>query len=104
MITEFIHTPLLRKPSAWLPLVLSLSALLFILAYVATFGVQAPAAQQDEGTPARIFQLLMVVQLPMMLYFGLRWLPQQPRQTALILVAQVAVWFIPMLTILWLES
>lgn len=104
MITEFIHTPLLRKPSAWLPLALSLFALLFILAYVAMFGVQAPAAGQDEGTPARIFQLLMVVQLPIMLYFGLRWLPQQPKQIALILAAQVAVWFIPIFTILWFES
>lgn len=104
MLTKFIHDPLLKKPSAWLPLALSAAAFTLIWSYIAIFGITAPAAEQDEGAAARIFQLLMVAQLPIMVYFGLRWLPQQPKQTLLVLALQAAVWLVPILTIIWLES
>ena len=94
---------LIKQPSAWLPGAISLAALIFLLSYAAIFGV-ANQPGSDEGTPAHIFQLLMVLQLPIMAYFAIRWLPKQPKQSLLILAAQIILWFIPILTVLYLES
>ena len=92
---------LLRHPSAWIPLVMSLAALAFLLGYVAMFGI---VHQEDEGTPARIFQMIMVAQLPIIAYFGIRWLPKRPRQVLLILGLQAVAWIIPILAVIWFES
>lgn len=54
--------------------------------------------------PARIFQLLMVLQLPIIAYFAIRWLPKRPAQALLILALQAVAWIIPVATIIWLES
>lgn len=51
---------LLKKPSAFIPLLLSLTALGELLTYVAVFGI-ASQPQADEGAAARIFQLLIVL-------------------------------------------
>ena len=92
---------LLRHPSAWIPLVMSLAALAFLLGYVAMFGI---VHQEDEGTPARIFQMIMVAQLPIIAYFGIRSLPKRPRQVLLILGLQAVAWIIPILAVIWFES
>ena len=92
---------LFKQPSAWIPLAMSLAAMLLILGYVATFGI---THQTDEGAAARIFQLLMLVQLPIAAYFAFRWLPVRPKQSLLILALQAVAWIIPIATILWLES
>jgi hypothetical protein len=78
---------LLKKPSAFLPLAMSLGALATVLAYLALHG---PAPQPDEGAAAHIWQLLMAAQLPIVLYFALRWLPAARAQAAPILVLQIA--------------
>ena len=92
---------LFRQPSAWIPVVMSLTALAFLLSYVAIFGiVQHP----DEGTPARIFQLIMVAQLPSAAYFAFSWLPRRPMQALVVLALQAVAWMIPILTVIWLES
>ena len=92
---------LLKQPSAWIPLAMSLFALAFILGYVAIFGI---VRQPDEGTPARIFQLIMLAQLPIAAYFALKWLPKRPVQALLVLGLQAGAWLIPILTVMWLES
>jgi len=92
---------LLKQPSAWIPLVMSLAALALILGYVAIFGI---VHNTDEGTPAHIFQLLMVLQLPVVAYFGLKWLPKRPKQSLLVLVLHAVAWIIPVLAIIWFES
>lgn len=53
-------TPILRKPGAWIPLAISLAALVYVLVYAAVFGTGYHA---DERAPARIFQLLMLAVL-----------------------------------------
>jgi hypothetical protein len=68
---------------------------------VAIFGI---VRQPDEGAPARIFQLLMLAELPIVAYFGFKWLPRQPNEALLVLALQAAAWIIPVVTILWLES
>lgn len=90
-----------RQPSAWVPLLMSISALVMIVGYVATFGI---GHHQDEGAAARIFQLLMLAQLPMAAYFALKWLPRRPAQALLVLTMQAVGWMVPVLTIIWLES
>ena len=78
-------TTMLKRPSAVLPVVMSLAALATVLVYVAKYGV---VREPDEGTAAHIWQLLMAGQVPVIAFFATRWLPQAPRQTAYILALQ----------------
>ena len=92
---------LLKQPSAWIPLALSLAALALLLGYVAMFGI---VQHEDEGAPAHIFQILMVIQLPVIAYFAIKWLPKRTKQSILILALQVVAWIIPIVTVIWFES
>ena len=78
---------LIRQPSAFLPVAMSLAALIMTVSYLAAFGVVHEA---DENTPAHIFQLLMGGQLPIVAYFAIKWLPQAPRQAMIVLTVQAA--------------
>jgi hypothetical protein len=78
---------LLKHPSAFLPIGMSLSALAVVLGFLALNG---PAPQPDEGAAAHIWQILMALQAPVVLFFAVRWLPQSPRQAAPILALQAA--------------
>jgi hypothetical protein len=92
---------LFKKPSAWIPLAMSLAALTMILVYVAVFGI---VQHQDEGAPARIFQLIMAAQLPVMAYFAIKWLPKRTTPALVVLAAQTVAWVIPILTIVLFEG
>jgi len=92
---------LLKEPSAWIPIAISLLALTMILGYVAIFGI---VHNEDEGAPAHIFQLLMVLQLPIAAYFAFKWLPKRPIQALIVLALQAVAWIIPILAVIWLES
>lgn len=100
-MTNSENNSLFKQPGAWIPLSMSLAALVMILVYVAMFGI---VQNEDEGAPARIFQLIMLAQLPIAVYFAVRWLPKQPKQSILVLVVQAVAWIIPILTIIYLES
>jgi hypothetical protein len=76
---------ILKQPTAFLPLAMSLTALAVVLGSVAMFGVVHEA---DEGATAHIWQLLMAGQLPVLLFFAIRWLPRAPRQTLYVLALQ----------------
>jgi hypothetical protein len=80
-----MNVPSLKQPSAFLPVAMSLAALALVLGHAVIFGIVHEA---DEGTAAHIFQLLMVVQLPIIAYFALKWLPRAPRQALQILALQ----------------
>mgnify|MGYP003450675642 CR=1 FL=1 len=77
---------MLRRPSAYLPLCLSLGALSVVLAYLVVNGT---APQADEGAAAHIWQLLMAAQVPIIIYFALKWVPQSPKQGAVALALQL---------------
>jgi hypothetical protein len=77
---------LLKHPSAFLPLAMSLGALTTVLAFLAVHG---SAPQADEGTAAHLWQLLMAAQVPIVLFFAVRWVPQSPRQGLRILGVQL---------------
>ena len=92
---------LLKQPSAWIPLVMSLAALTLLLGYVAIFGI---VHNQDEGAPAHLFQLIMLAQLPVVAFFAIRWLPKRPKQSLLVLGLQALAWIVPILAVIWFES
>ena len=75
----------MREPSAFLPVAISCAALATVLVHLVRFGVVREA---DEGTAAHIFQLLMVVQLPIVASFAIKWLPRAPRQALVVLALQ----------------
>lgn len=94
-------TKLLKQPTAWIPLTMSLVAFLLVVVYVLLFGI---ARQEDEGAAAHIFQLLLVGQLPFMGYFALRWLPKKPKDAFIILIIQVIAGIIALAPIFILET
>lgn len=93
-------SPLLKRPSAFLPLAMSSAALATVLVHLALFGA---ARQADEGTAAHVWQLLMVGQAPIIAFFAIRWLPQTPRQTLPILALQVGAALAAMAPVLLLH-
>jgi hypothetical protein len=78
---------ILKHPSAFLPVAMSLGALATVLIFIALHGT---APQADEGAAAHIWQLLMAAQAPIVLFFTLKWVPQSPRHALPILTLQVA--------------
>lgn len=79
---------LLKQPSAYLPLAMALAALALVLGHFAMYG---NLHEVDEGTPAHLFQLLMVAQVPFVGYFAIKWLPQSPTQALQVLALWAAV-------------
>jgi hypothetical protein len=78
---------LLKKPSAFIPVAMSLAALATVLIHIILFGT---AREPDEGTAAHIFQLLLIVQLPLVAFFAIKWLPRFPKPSLLVLAPQAA--------------
>ncbi|MFN2195696.1 MAG: hypothetical protein ACK2UW_06190 [Anaerolineales bacterium] len=101
MKTNRPHFSLIRQSSAWLPLALSLAAMLLIASHVAVYGI---VHQADEETAARIFQIMMLIQLPIGAYFLFKWLPKQPKEALLILALQAILWLAAVASVIILES
>jgi hypothetical protein len=78
---------LTRKPSAFVPMLMSVTALALLLGSIAAHS--GVVRDGDEGAIAHIWQLLMAGQLPLLAYFVFRWLPRVPRQTLLVLALQI---------------
>ena len=76
---------MIKQPSAFVPVVMSLAALATVLLRIALVGT---APEPDEGTAAHIWQLLMALQLPVIALFAIKWLPRSPRQALLVLGLQ----------------
>lgn len=91
---------LARKPSAIVPLMMSLIA---IAALMVAFATAGPLRQEDEGTTAHVWQLLMAGQLPIIGWFALRWVRQNFRAALPILGLQ-AVAFVAALLPVWLSG
>lgn len=81
-----IPLSLFKRPSGFLPVVMSLAALTTVLVFLAMHG---PAPQEDEGAAAHIWQLLMASQAPIILFFAIKWMPQSPRQAVPVLALQI---------------
>ena len=75
-----------KQISAIVPLIMSAGALAMVLIHAAVFGI---TRESDEGTPAHIFQLLMVGQLPFIAYHAVAWLPRSIAKATRVLVLQL---------------
>ena len=76
---------LLKHPSAWIPVAMSLTGLSLVLIHYARVGIVHEA---DEGALAHIWHILMAAQVPVIAFFAFKWLPRNPRQTILVLALQ----------------
>jgi hypothetical protein len=89
---------LMKQPSAWLPVVISLTALTVLISHLIIFG---GAREPDEGATAHIWQLLMGLQVPLVSWFVFKWLRRTPGPASTVLAVQafaaltavVPVWF-----------
>jgi len=77
-----------KKASAMIPVVMSLTALALVGMEISIHGM---GAERDEGALAHLYQLLVVGQLPIILFFVFRWLRRAPTQGLRVVVAQVRV-------------
>jgi hypothetical protein len=73
------------KPSAVLPVLMSLAAFAMVAAYIAVKGVPHPS---DENAVAHIFQILVVAQVPLIGFFALRWGRNNPLACLFVLAIQ----------------
>ena len=76
---------MIKRPSAFVPVAMSLAALAVVLVHIIMSGT---ARQADEGTAAHLWQLLMAAQIPIVAFFAIRWLPQSPRSALPVLALQ----------------
>jgi hypothetical protein len=91
---------LLKRPSGFIPIAMSIAALGLVLGYAAMFGV---ARQADEGAAAHLWQLLMAGQLPLIAFFAIKWLPKAPKEGAFVLVLQGAAALSAMFPVWWFQ-
>ncbi len=99
METKSANVSLIKHTSAYLPPVMSLAALALVLGHAAIYGV---VHEKDEGTAARIFQILMVTQLPIVVYFIFKWLPERPREGLQVLALLAGEWIAAFAAVYWL--
>ncbi len=76
---------IIKRPSAFVPVAMSVTALTLVLVHIAIFG---PAREADEGATAHLWQILMAGQLPILAFFAIKWLPRAPRETLCVLALQ----------------
>ena len=80
-----MSAPVWKRPSGVLPIAMSAFVVGMVVVHYAMYGI---VQETDEGTPAHIFQLLMAAQVPLIGYFILRWLPEEPSGGSRVLALQ----------------
>lgn len=80
---------LIKKPSAWIPIISSVLAIAGILYYVAQHGVAEVQTATDEGTPAHLFQLYLIAQVFFIGFFAIKWMAKIPKHAIVIVALQV---------------
>ena len=77
---------LFRRPSAFVPLLMSLAASVILAGHLLWVGT---AREADEGPAAHLFQLLIVGQVPIVAYFAYTWLRRMPDRALVVLGTQL---------------
>ena len=97
-MSEKSVTDLLRSPLAFVPMLMSAAGLALLIGYIAMFGLKPEEPSGDEGAPARLFQLLMGLQIPLVAIFLVKWLPRESREAMIVAALQLLCWvaaFVP---------
>ena len=89
---------LARRPSGFIPVLMSLAALAIVLSALAIAG---PVRQADEGAAAHLFQLLVAGQLPVLAYFIVKWAPKHATAALIVLAAQAAALALAFVPVWW---
>ncbi|HEY1975154.1 MAG TPA: hypothetical protein VGG89_01245 [Candidatus Baltobacteraceae bacterium] len=76
---------LLKRPEGFLPLLISAG---FLAALLTSLAQGTLARESDEGTAAHVFQILMPLQLAIVLFFAIRWLPGKTKAALQVLALQ----------------
>jgi len=95
-----VSQSLIQRPSAWLPVVMSVLALVIVVEHLAVYGT---VREPDEGGAAHFFQLLMTGQLPFVAWHVARWLPKDPGPGAKILALQILAWLAAIAPVWWFQ-
>jgi hypothetical protein len=90
---------MMKYPSAFVPMAMSLTALALVLGYVARYGA---VREPDEGAIAHIWQLLMALQVPVIAFFAIKWVRRAPRQTLPVLALQAGAALVSLSAVLFL--
>ncbi len=88
-----------RQPSAFMPVAMSIAALVTVLYHIAMSGM---ARETDEGAAAHIWQLLMAGQTPVVAFHAVKWLPRAPGTALQILAVQVIAALAALAPVYWL--
>jgi hypothetical protein len=85
---------LLRRPSAFLPVAMSLVALTTLLVALGIGLAHGGhiVRERDEGSVTHIWQLLMTAQMPIVLFFAIKWLRRAPGLSVRVLALQAGAW------------
>jgi hypothetical protein len=99
---RFAGSPaLFWRPAAFVPVAMSLGALLAVLTHLVIAGA---APQSDEGTAAHLWQILMLGQVPVIAWFAVTSLPTRGRRAAAVTAVQLcsaAAAVLPVLLLRW---
>lgn len=77
-----------RVPSAVIPIALSFAALNIVVVSLAMSN-WIVVHESDEGVAAHLWQLCMAVQVPVLLFFALKWVRRSPRKALAVLAVQL---------------
>ncbi|HXE66741.1 MAG TPA: hypothetical protein VN630_06845 [Rhodanobacteraceae bacterium] len=80
-----MSTNTFTRPSALAPMIMSFAALAVVLGRLILVGT---TRSLDEGVAAHLFQLLIVWQLPIVVFFAVRWLQRTPGRALVVLAGQ----------------
>ena len=78
---------------------MSMTALAAVLYHLAIHGT---APQPDEGAAAHLWQILMAGQVPVVLFYAVKWLPQAPGTALRVLAVQVGAALAALAPVYWL--
>lgn len=85
-------------PSALIPTAMSITALALVVGHIAIYGAVREA---DEGATAHLWQILMAGQLPVLLFFAIKWLPRAFKPALGVLGIQAAAVLAAMAPVLY---
>jgi hypothetical protein len=80
-----MNSSTIKRPSAFLPVAMSLAALAIVIIHIVRVGT---AREADEGTSAHLWQILMAGQLPIIAFFAITSLPRRPKEALVVLALQ----------------
>jgi hypothetical protein len=99
-----------KKASAWIPVAMSLVALVLVLIQLGIhgFGIHGLEPERGQGAVANLWQLLMAAQIPIIAFFAFRWVRRGARWEAVTVllvqaIAATAASVLPVFMFGWLR-